>query len=302
MVKPFVCKSTAMVRVAGRIERAARAECPVLICGEPGTGKKLAAEIIHRRSRRSRGSLVIVRAESLSGQPLEEQLFDTSEQIGDLARADGGTLLIDEITRIPLTGQARLLGATEGRRFGSGIGEAVAPSDFRLIATTCSNLAESVKQGAVRNDLYYRLAAVTIRVPSLRDRKADIPFLVEEMLGELCSAQGKPPPAVSAELMECLVNQSWPDNARGLRDCLQRMTVLEDVEMLDIRHFRASRAGAIRAFPGSSSVERVDTMAELEHAAVLRALRMHQNNRTQAAKTLGISVRTLQRKLKNWGV
>lgn len=291
-----------MLKVARRIERAAQADSPVLIWGEKGVGKKLVAGMIHRRSRRGDSPLVIVSTQRSSGQSAEDKLFGAAGQPGRLATVAGGTLLIDEITGLAPTGQARLLAAVEGRRVAKAGNSAGQPIDFRLMATTRHELTASVERGAVREDLYYRLSVVTIRVPPLRERKEDIPCLVRQMLGELCAAHGKRVPAVDPELMARLLEGSWPGNGCEVRDCLKEMLQREDAEVLEMDHLRASFSGNGKGSTDSLSTERIKTLADLERAAVRRALEVHQGNRTQAARALGISVRTLQRKLRHWDV
>jgi len=301
-VHPLICKSTAMLEVAKRIERAAQADSPVLIWGEKGVGKKLVAEMIHRQSRRGDAPLVIVSTENSGGQSVEDELFGTAEQPGRLPTTAGGTLLIDEIAGLPPTGQAKLLAAAEGRYVSQRKDSSRQPIDFRLMATARNELAESVERGTLREDLYYRLSVVTIRVPPLRERKEDIPYLVQQMLGELCATRDKQVPAADPKLTEYLVRRAWPGNGHELRNCLDRMVSTEDSERLDVNDLHGSFCEDGRDSTGLPWAERVDTLADLERAAVMRALKVHQGNRTQAAKALGISVRTLQRKLRHWDV
>jgi len=289
-----------MLEVARRIERAAKADCPVMIWGERGAGKKMVAEMIHRRSRRRDGPLVVVSTQKSPGQPAEDEVFGTAGRPGRLLGAAGGTLLIDEITGFPPTGQAKLLDAAEGRHVAEVGDAAEQPLDFRLMATTRAELAESVDRGSVRADLYYRLTVVTIRVPSLRERQGDLPCLVQWMLSELCAVRGSPVPAVAPELVQHLAERPWPGNGHDLRDCLKRMLAVGDAGTLGAKHLQAVLPQNGRSPAGASSAKPVDTLADLERAAVTRALEAHQGNRTQAAKALGISVRTLQRKLKHW--
>ena len=288
-----------MLEAARRIERAGRADSPVLIWGEDGTGKKLVAETIHRRSRRADAPLVVLATEKCRGQSAEDELFGTAEQPGRLAAAAGGTLLIDEITGLSPTGQAKLLDAAEGRYLAELQDSAGQSIDSRLMVTTRHEIAESVKRGALREDLYYRLAVVTIRIPPLRQRKEDIPGLVEQMLNEICAAGDRPVPAVAPELMQYLIERPWHGNGQELRDCLDAILAEGDADVLTMNQLPpwAHRGGG----PGNANQERqIDTLAELERAAVMQALKVHQGNRTQAARTLGISVRTLQRKLRQW--
>ena len=291
-----------MLEAARRIERAAQADSPVLIWGEDGTGKKLVAETIHRRSRRRDGPLVMFATEKCNGRSAEDELFGTSEQPGRLAAVVGGTLLIDEITGLPPTGQAKLLDAAEGRYVAELKEFAEQPIDFRPMATTRYDIAESVQRGTVRKDLYYRLAVITIRTPPLRERKEDIPGLIEQMLNEMCTARDKPAPAVDPELMQHMIERPWHGNGHELHGCLEAMLAEGDSAVLRMGDFPPQLAHHAGGSEYANREGHIDTLAELERAAVIQALKVHQGNRTQAAKSLGISVRTLQRKLRHWHV
>jgi DNA-binding NtrC family response regulator len=269
-----------MLEAARRIELAAQADSPVLVWGEDGTGKKLIAETIHRRSRRADAPMVMFAAEQCKGQSPEDELFGIAEQPGALAVAAGGTLLIDEITALPTTGQARLLDAAEGRYLSELQDSAGQPIDFRLMATTRYEIAASVNRGALREDLYYRLAVVTIRIPPLRERKDDIPSLVEQMLGELCAAGDKPVPAVDPELMQYLIERPWHGNGRELRDCLDAMLAEGAPGVLKLNHLPPPLTHHVGNSDHAGRQQHVDTLAEMERAAVMQALKVHQGNRT----------------------
>ena len=174
--------------------------------------------------------------------------------------------------------------------------------DFRLIATTRHEIAESVAQGVLREDLYYRLAVVTIRIPPLRERQEDIPELVAHILNEMCAARDKPVPALDPELMQHLVERPWHGNGQELRDCLHALLGVGGSNVLSMSHLPPLWANRAGGSDHASRGRHIDTLAELERAAVMHALKVHQGNRTQAAKSLGISVRTLQRKLRHWRV
>jgi len=291
-----------MKEVARRIERAACADSPVLIQGDKGVGKKLVAQAIHLRSQRSDGPLIVVSTEDGEVESIELELFGTGVTPGSLARASGGTLLIDEITEVPPVTQAKLLDAVEGRLVNKPDDPAGQPLDFRFMATTRHSVLRSIEQGALREDLFYRLSVVTISVPSLQDRKEDFPELVEQILGEICAAHDKPVPSVEPKLMDYLVERSWPGNAAELKQWLTRMVRGEETGRLET--IGGDNPASFSKDDGTETLtaSRIDTLAEIERAAVKRALQAHDGNRTQAAKALGISVRTLQRKLKHWGV
>ncbi len=298
-----IANSTAMREVVRRMERAARADCPVVLWGEEGSGKRFVAEQIHRHSRRRGGPLIIVRLPY----PLmpdnervclleDEQLFGARENPGRLAEAAGGTLLVDEITRLSPTTQAKLLGAVEGR------GAFTESLDFRLMATTRFELAECVKRGTLREDLYYRIGVVMIRVPPLRERRDDLSDLIRELLAELSAERGIAVPAVEPEFVQAAVDYSWPGNGAQLRELLAAMLPAGAAHPLSATGLRTALAGTGESRPGTLSSPQVVPLERLERAAVLHALEVHEGNRTQAAKSLGISVRTLQRKLRRWQV
>lgn len=291
-----------MLDVVWRIRHAAQVDSPVLIWGEKGAGKKLVAEMIHRQSRRGRGPLVTVRTEGMAGPQLDEAIFGTSSQPGALITVKGGTLLIDGILGLSETAQAKLLQAAEGGDLGRRTNGTGQPTDFRLMATSRRELSASVERGTFREDLYYRLSVVTIYVPSFRERKEDIPLLVQQMLGELCAARGRPVPGVEPELMQWLAERPWPGNGCELRDCLAAMLGAEETVVLGLRHLPPAAVDQAGGGHPASQFGRIDTLAEVERTAITWALEVHQGNRTEAAKSLGISVRTLQRKLRQWGV
>jgi DNA-binding NtrC family response regulator len=146
------------------------------------------------------------------------------------------------------------------------------------------------------------LSVVTIWVPPLRARKEDIPSLVQQLLGELCAASGRPVPWIEPELTWCLAERPWPGNGRELRECLQAMLAAEEGGRLGVRHLPPAWISQVEGGGQASPYGRIDTLAEVERTAITWALQVHQGNRTEAAKSLGISVRTLQRKLRQWGV
>ena len=272
----------------------------MLIHGEQGSGKKFVAEKIHRQSRRRAGPLAMIRTEPIMDPCWEEELFGTPGR-GGFAAAQGGSLLIEEITQMPRTCQAMLLEIAEDRQSVVPEYQSNRHRGFRLMATTRYDPSESVKRGTMREDLYYRLAVITIRVPPLRERREDTPMLIHQLLKEICEELGKPVPSVSTRLMDSLVNHPWPGNARQLGECLGEMVSEQDVAVLDNRHLPdAFSCGGSNS--GNIVAEPVGTLAELERAAVMRALKFHQGNRTRTAHSLGISVRTLQRKLRQWGI
>ncbi|MBN2292226.1 MAG: sigma-54-dependent Fis family transcriptional regulator [Pirellulales bacterium] len=305
-VHRLISKSKAMSEVWRRIERAARVDSPVLIQGERGVGKKIIAQTIHRYSHRSDKPLVIVHTDQPREQSVEEELFGTTAHHGALTKTanSGGSLLIDEITALSLTAQAKLLIAAETKyqrqQANGAIDDTVA---FRFMATTRHDLGELVEQGKFRGDLHYRFSVVTIRVPPLRERKEDIAPLAEYMLEELYAAREMPPPTIDPQLMQLLIKHPWQGNAQDLHDCLEEMVTSGESQTLQIKHLPAwlnqtACSDGNELYTEKSS----ESLADIERAAIIRALDTHHGNRTRAAKSLGISVRTLQRKLKQMSI
>lgn len=309
MVSPLLGKSPAILEVTDKIRRAAKVDSPVLIWGEEGAGKSQVAQEIHLGSRRAERPFVVVKAEDLSDVLTGGGVFGSSKLLAEPGAAEyggtfesvqGGTLVITELSELTQICQAQLLETVENRQ-PPGLGfSANQEGDFRLMATTRHDPSDCVDRGDVREDLYYRLAVVTIRVPPLRERREDIPALVRQSLADLCTAHSRKVPAVSPELMRLLTAHPWPGNVRQLRDCLDAVVRTEDAELLETNHVLALLSNPQRDSIDSPPRQCIDTLAELERAAVMRALKVYHGNRTQAAKGLGISVRTLQRKLRLW--
>ena len=301
--------SEPMRRLFERIGRVAASPAPVLITGESGTGKELVALAIHRAS--GRGGFVPVNCGALPGPLLESELFGHArgsftgadrEKKGLLEAADGGTLFLDEIAELPLALQPKLLRAVEARdvrRVGDLESRHV---DVRLLAATHRDLGALVETGEFREDLYWRLHVLHLEVPPLRERRADIPLLVERFLAGVAGRQGAPEPRVSPAALAALVEHSWPGNVRQLFNVLERGVVFADgtdigVEDLPEELRRASGSAALVR----SAAEREVTLAEIERDYVLEILRRTGGNKTRAAEVLGIPRRSLYRRLERYG-
>ena len=304
---PLIVASVPMQRVLHQAERAAQGECPVLLLGEKGTGRGLIAELVHRNSERRDRPLLRVH---LNGAPAaKEPPFAAvpasdgesleAPQASDFLAAHCGSLFIDEVSNLTRTAQARLLWVLEKGRIPALGDEPEQEVDVRLIAASSRNLEELVEQGRFRADLNYRLNVVAIHLPPLRERREDIAVLTRYFLDEICSEQGLPPREPEPELMRLLEGYDWPGNVRQLRDCLRSMVCLARTERLTAGDLCPSaRRGSAWAEP--SRLRHEKRLAELERMAMVEALEQHGGNRTCAAEALGISVRTLQRKLKKW--
>jgi DNA-binding NtrC family response regulator len=302
---PFVAVSEAMQRVLHQVQRAAESDSPVLITGEAGTGKRPIAEAIHRNSRRRRTPFVTVNVATTAAAAVEKRLFGSggneagqaTQRTGDFVAASGGTLLIEEVSGLPKTTQAKVLWALEKQRITPVGDDREVAVDVRLIASTSRDLDELIAQDRFRAELYYRLNVIPIRVPPLRERREDIPGLVRHFLEEICAAEKLPPVSPEPELMRLLEDYDWPGNLRQLRNCLRSMVLLSRTDRLPAG---ASRFGASGTDVGADQPRPQKRLAELERMAMVEALEQHGGNRTSAAEALGISVRTLQRKLKKW--
>lgn len=306
--KMIAC-SAAMQTVFDEIYRTAQADATVLVSGESGTGKELVAEAIHRHSRRCDGPFVAVNMAAVPETLVESELFGhvagaftgaATPRAGRFEAANGGTLFIDEVGDLKLTSQSKLLRVLENHVVTPVGSNENHPADVRVIAATNHRLESLVAEGKFREDLYYRLTVVTIAIPPLRKRREDIPLLVDYFLDELCHNNGKPRLSADPELLGFLESYDWPGNVRQLRNCLESMVILSRSPTLTVNDLPPM----IRNFPRNPmpyfEMPQGVTLADVVKAAVLQTLDRLDGNRTQAAQSLGISVRTLQRKLKQW--
>ncbi len=301
--------SDLMLPVLDQTSRAAKVRATVLITGESGTGKELIAEAIHANSPRFNGPLVIVNMAAVPSNLIESELFghvagaftgSTGTRIGRFEAAQGGTIVIDEIGDLALECQAKLLRVLENHcvtPVGSNDDRSL---DVRVIAATNRNLAQMVRDGEFREELYYRLNVVAIHLPPLRDRPEDVEPLVHRFLDEFAAAYDQPRPEPDGELMAFLQSYHWPGNIRQLRNCVESMFVLADSHTLTVEDLpdMVDRHNHRETVP--FEVPEGLTLETVERAVIQQALNRWRGNRTSAAKALGISVRTLQRRLKHW--
>ena len=304
--------SPAMEAVTRTVKQVALTDVPVLLRGETGVGKELTARTIHERSKRSGGPFVAVNCGGFTEDLFSSELFGHArgaftgahaDRPGRFALAESGTLFLDEIGEVPLKNQVELLRALESREYQPLGDTEVHQADVRIIAATNRDLEASVRQGTFRDDLYYRLNVVPINVPPLRDRQSDIPVLIETFLEEACRAYDQPRKRVDAETMERLISHPWPGNVRELRNLIQRLVVTTAGPSILPRHLddvldNNSSADVERRFDVAvgSSIE--DVEAEL----IRQTLHRITSNRRDAASILGISVRSLQYKLKKYKI
>ena len=309
----LIGRSALMAKVAAKIEQIASTRATVLIEGESGTGKEVVAHALHDLSGRPGEKFVGVNCAALSSQLLESELFGhekgaftgaSQRRVGRFEQAHGGTLFLDEIGEIDAQTQVKLLRALSERtieRVGSNTPIQV---DVRIIAATNRSLAGMVEEGTFREDLYFRLNVLGIVMPPLRARREDIVLLANSFLSEFAQENGRPEKPLTEAAMNSLLSYGWPGNVRELRTAIEHAVVMSNQSELDIQHLPDFVTGLGHHFESSSVKNTLAPKEEfnlhaLEQRAVQGALRVTDGNRTKAAELLGISRRTLQRKLRD---
>ena len=309
----LVGNAQAMQPVFDTIRQAAPTQATILITGASGTGKELVAHAIHRLSARAHGPFVAVHCAALSASLLESELFGhekgaftgaDARRKGRFEMAAGGTLFLDEIGEIDNAIQVKLLRVLEERVFERVGGNETLTADIRLIAATNRDLRQRVQEGKFREDLLYRLDVINIHMPLLRERNSDIPALCDHFLKEFSEKNGKVIAGLTAEAVNLLSAYAWPGNVRELRNTIEKMVVLAHGDRLTARDVPANIREAVRgAAPGLAlgPVSLVEgSLAEAERRKILAVLDKQRGNRTRAAIELGISRRTLHRKLQEY--
>jgi two-component system response regulator AtoC len=312
----LVGNSPTMRQLYDVIRQAAPTQATVLVQGESGTGKELVAHAIHRLSTRARGPFVAVHCAALSANLLESELFGHEKgaftgaialRRGRFEMADGGTLFLDEISEIDASVQVKLLRVLEERRFERVGGDKTQEVDIRLIAATNRDLKQRVAEDKFREDLFFRLDVVNITIPPLRERLEDVPLLSDGFIREFSRKNNKPIDGITGDAINLLCAYNWPGNVRELRNAIEKMVVLargpkltaRDVPGVIRQETRTDAGrGRVRFSPGDGVSG--DSLAGAERAMIFRALRKFDGNRTKAAVELGISRRTLHRKLKQY--
>ena len=303
----LVGRSKQILDVLARVEKAAAGDASVCIYGESGTGKELIARAIHQISDRRNGPLVTFDCAAVPEGLAESQLFGhvrgaftgaIENREGVFSQADHGTLFIDELCELSMPLQAKLLRVIQGREFVKVGGTKPIRTNIRLVTATNKDPKQAVDAGAFRADLYYRVAVVMIKVPPLRDRREDIPLLVEHFVTRYSAAYKKPIRGVQPSAMDRMAALPWPGNVRQLENFLAQAVVLAEGDMLTERDLFVDDPSSAHV-PASGGVFEADLpLREVERRHILRTLQRVHGNRTEAARVLGISVRCLQYKLK----
>jgi two-component system response regulator AtoC len=310
----IIGRSAKIQEIFERIEKVAKANTTVLIRGESGTGKELVAKAIHAKSYRCDKTFVDVSCASIPENLLESELFGTERgaytgalnttKKGYFERADGGTVFLDEIGEISGTVQVKLLRVLQERRFERLGGTQPLTVDVRVIAATNRNLEEAVLQGRYRQDLYYRLNVIPIVVPPLRERKEDIPLLIDHFVDKYTHENGMDPKKLSDDALAMCLQYDWPGNVRELENAVESAVVLSDGDIIRPEHLLnlSSVTIAAPASPEDHLPSLADTKGQAEKIILQKALEEASGNRTKAARLLGVTVRTIHYKIKKYGL
>ncbi|WP_122464857.1 sigma-54-dependent transcriptional regulator [Brevundimonas lutea] len=333
--RPMVSADPSMAAVIKLADQVAKSEASILITGESGVGKEVMARHLHQGSRRASKAFISVNCAAIPDNLLESELFGhekgaftgaVARRIGKFEEADGGTLLLDEISEMDARLQAKLLRAIQERVIDRVGGSAPVKVDIRIIATSNRDLAKAVAEGTFREDLLYRLNVVNLRLPALRERPGDIAVLADHFVKKYAAANGVAPRAISAEAKRALVGHRWAGNVRELENAMHRAVLLATGAEIDLEAIRlpdgsplslggggvsapAATHGSVDAGPAARAAQTADavsrayvgqTVAQMEKTLILDTLNHCLGNRTHAANILGISIRTLRNKLNEY--
>ena len=306
--------SPIMVKLLDTVAQVAPSEATVLITGESGTGKEMIAGAIHYNSLRKEGPFIKINCAAITETLLESELFGHEKgsftgadrrKEGKFRQADGGTLFLDEITETSLAMQVKLLRVLQERELTRVGGSEVIKVDVRVIAATNRDILQEVTTGRLREDLYYRLNVVTLHVPPLRERQEDIPLLAQKFLEHFAEKNRKTIKGFTPQAMDCMLKYNWPGNVRELMNTVERSVVMSRSDYLD-------ETGLALLFPASEKSQQDVTdktarpeglpLEEVERNTILATLDLVRGNKSEAARRLGITRRTLHLKLKKYGL
>jgi len=302
----LIGSSPGMRRVYRTIEQAAPTTASVLIWGESGTGKELVAQTVHQLSPRAMAPFVPINCAAIPETLLESEIFGhekgaftgaTDRRQGCFELADRGTLFLDEIAEMTPATQVKLLRVLQERTFRRLGGRQEQTVDVRIIAATNMDPQDAVQKGKLREDLFYRLNVFNIPLPPLRERREDLPLLVQSFLGDFNARNGKSVAAVNQEAMRVLEQYHWPGNVRELRNVIERATILTEGQFIEPRHLPSALVEAGKTVPVVLSLTPGVTVEEAESRLIQLTLEHTRDNKTRAAEILGISLKTLHNKL-----
>ena len=309
----IVGTSTPMEKLFEQMRVVAPTRSTVLITGESGTGKELVASALHHASPRRDERFLAINCGAIPTDILESELFGhekgsftgaVGRKIGKFELAHRGTLFLDEISELYPELQVKLLRVLEERQVMRVGGADLIDVDFRLVAATNRDMEKAVAEGRFREDLYYRLKVVTLRIPPLRERPSDLPQLAEHFLAVFCEEHGRQPKRLSADAVEVLRRHPWPGNVRELKNLIESVVIFhrgDEITLADLPpEVQESAAVSAHGAPVQPPSGAPRTMAEIERQAILETLQRTDGHRAKAADILEIGLRTLQRKLKEY--
>ncbi len=310
-ISGIIGNCAAMQDVLQQVRQVAATDATVLIHGESGTGKELVARALHDLSDRSNKSFVAVNLGALPETLLESELFGhekgsftgaSRQKPGCFERAEGGSLFLDEITEIPAKCQVDLLRVLESGQYSRIGGEELLQSDVRLISATNKTAQAEIEEGRFREDLFYRLNIVPIRIPPLRQRRDDIPLLVEHFLMHFCEHHHREPKTIDSDAMQKLTTAQWPGNVRQLRNVIERLVVTVTCDVVRAENIPPELSPAANNVGNAIPTTLIEAVEQTEKAVITAALAACDCHRENTAKRLGISVRTLHYKMNRYGL
>jgi transcriptional regulator with PAS, ATPase and Fis domain len=305
---PIIGENNGLKQVIAQLKRVAVTNATVLIHGENGTGKELIAQAVHHNSQRAGGPFIAVNCGAIPFTLMESELFghekgaftDAKEmQPGTFERASGGTLFLDEIGELPIDAQVKLLRVLEEKRITRIGGKKPIAIDVRIVAATNRHLEEEVRKGTFRLDLLYRLNIFTVDIPPLRERKEDIPLLVDFFIAKHNKALNLPISSISRPAMEKIASYDWPGNVRDLENAIQSAMILTSGGVIQTEHLPFRVKGYEQTYT-ANSIKEINAQAEKD--LILETLKKHNYNRTLTAESLNISRKTLFNKMKRHGI
>jgi two-component system response regulator PilR (NtrC family) len=307
----LIGESKAIQQARAMIEKLARSQAPVYISGESGSGKELAARLIHLNSSRSDGPFIGVNCGAIPENLMESEFFGykkgaftgaTQDKVGMFHAANGGTLFLDEVADLPLAMQVKLLRAIQEKKVRMVGGTQEESVDVRIISATHRNLSAMMEAGQFRQDLYYRLNVIELKMPALREMPEDVPVLAQNLLEKQCHQQGVAVPAISEEVHHMLMRYSFPGNVRELENILERALALCDSKTIQSEDILLKSHIPTKVPTDTQGMALPDYLENIEKQAILEALQKTNQNKTAAAKLLGVSFRTLRYRLSKLGL
>lgn len=307
----IIGQSPLMLKLLETVSQVANSEATVMIRGESGTGKELIAGAIHYNSPRKDGPFITLNCAAITETLLESELFGHEKgaftgadrkKDGKFVQAHGGSFFLDEVSEMSLTMQAKLLRVIQEREIVRIGGDKVIPVNIRLITATNKNLYDLIKQGKFREDLYYRLNVVELVLPPLRDRREDIPLLAQHFLQKFSEKNHKMLKGFTPNAMDLLIRAEWKGNVRELMNAIERAVVLARSEYLDVEDFIPIESETIHRKFQIETIPDLVSLDEMEKATVIKTIESVKGNKSEAARRLGITRKTLREKLKKYGI